>query len=120
MELVLGTAARQQSRQLRGDVDQRLELLAPKQLLGDIDRDDSLGAHLVSHPDRKVHDDAAVDEQASVDLDGGHGSRHGHARPDGATEIATVEHNGLTGGELAGHGTERDRQRVEIGNCGNR
>ena len=107
-------AARQQVRELRRDVEHRAQSVATHQTRRYVHGDHDFSAHLANDVDGQVLRDAAVDEQAPVDLDRRERRRNRHARAKRTCETAGAEHHGLARHEVAGHGAKRNRELVEV------
>ncbi len=95
---------------LRGNREQRTDLVGLEQGRADVDGDhDVRVATLAYFVDRHVVDQAAVDQERAAILDGGHQARHRHARAHRLAQAALAEDH-----LVAAHQVGRDDGRRQI------
>ena len=91
----------------------RLQLLALRGRLHQVDHDDDVRAQLARHVHRDVAHHAAVRKDVLVGDHWRKGAGDRHACAHRRREVALVEHHHLAGDHVGRNGAERDRQAVE-------
>ncbi len=113
-KLLLGVGAGQQGCCLVHDVEHRGQLAGRLQRSADVNHDDPIHAHGARDVDGHVLAQYTVHQQAAIHFDRGEESGQCQAGSDGQRQVPVVEYHGFTCGNVGRHGTERDRQPVEV------